>query len=149
MNFYQPVCILKTYSSQQLAGEKDAVKTKRKEKKSLNSFKSCFPELSVAGITYLNWAFCSWSFLAQVNLFRLVKMWSILSEEQFSLCEVTSPWGLTVQLSDKEIIYMYIFITMSSHKLHQAILRIPYRPCTINECVLLLNTAIYVSFKVG
>lgn len=33
MNFYQPVCVLKTYSSEQLAGEKDAVKTKRKEKK--------------------------------------------------------------------------------------------------------------------
>lgn len=44
---------------------------------------------------------------------------------------------------------MYIFITMLSHKLQQAILRIPYRSCTINECVLLLNTAIYVSFKVG
>lgn len=149
MNFYPPVCILKTYSSEQLAGEKDAVETKRKVKKSLNSFKYCFPELPVAGITYLNWAFCGWSFLAQVNLFRLVKMWSILSEERFSLCEVTSPWGLTVQLSDKEIIYMYIFITMLSHKLQQAILKIPYRPCTINECVLLLNTAIYVSFKVG
>lgn len=56
MNFYQPVCILKTYTHQnQLAGGKDTVKTKEKEKKkSLNSFKSCFPELSVAGITYLN-----------------------------------------------------------------------------------------------
>lgn len=67
----------------------------------------------------------------------------------FLFCEVTTPRGLTVQLSGKEIIYMYIFITVLSHKLQQAILRIPYSPCTINECVLLLNTAIYVSFKVG
>lgn len=150
MNFYQLVCILKTYSHQNNWQVKrmQSKRKGRKKKKSLNS-KSCFPELSVAGITYLNWAFCSWSFLAQVNLFRLVKSWSILSEERFSCCEVTIPWGLTKQLSGKEIIYMYIFITMLSHKLQQAILRIPSSPCTINECVLLLNTAIYVSFKVG
>lgn len=150
MNFYQLVCILKAYTHQNnWQVKRMQSKQKEKKKKSLNSFKSCFPELSVAGITYLNWAFCGWSFLAQVNLFRLVKTLSILSEERFSFCEVTSPWGLTVQLSGKEIIYMYIFITMLSHKLQQAILRIPYSPCTINECVLLLNTAIYVSFKIG
>jgi len=71
------------------------------------------------------------------------------TQKWFSFCEVTIPRGLTVQLSGKEIIYMYIFITLLSHKLQQAILRIPYSPCTINECVLLLNTAMYVSFKVG
>lgn len=151
MNFYQPVCILKTYTHQNNWQVKrmQSKQKKKKRKKKLEFLKVLLPWViscrhNISELSLLRLVFSSTS-----KPFQIGKTLSILSEERFSFCEVTSPWGLTVQLSGKEIIYMYIFITMLSHKLQQAILRIPYSPCTINECVLLLNTAIYVSFKVG